>query len=564
MKIDKLYSGDGYFFDEIEFHEGFNVILGEKSETSQKRNGVGKSIAVEFINFALLKDFDKSRLSKLPKDIIKDSPAVMLDITINDEKITIQRSLEEPNNVFIKTKSITTQYFLDDAKKYLLSKMNFNDENLFLSFRDLVNPLTRDERCEFKSIPNYSDTNIKVPTDYKAHLFYLGLDNECLNTSMQIKSEVNAETTEKSKANSQLQLVVGKDYKEAKPELNRLTLESDELKNLIENDKFGAFDLIDSENEVLNSELTSIRRKISSIKHKIQQIKQLSNKENIDVNAVKIIYEKTKSGLGEAIERSLNEVIDFKDKISAYTNNIAIHKVDKLTKELLVLEDRRKQVIFERNLSQDIDKNFEYDISEAIKQLAIKNEKVSLIKSIIDRIELLERNIKTKKVQLEQEKINIDIMLRDHSALLKDFENKILNAHKSIFDDLSASFEIMTNNRKEIVNFDLRIKEDGSHSNERAKVFIYDFSLLLHDKAYSNHLGLLIHDNIFDNDDDTLQKTLNYIESELDGEKDRQYILTLNSDKLSSIDLDFDILDYRRASFTKSSKFLKCDYDEVN
>ena len=85
MKINKLYCGDSEFFDDIEFHEGFNIILGERSDVSKKRNGVGKTIAIEFINFTLLKDFDKSRLSKLPKVIIKDSPLIMLDITINGE-----------------------------------------------------------------------------------------------------------------------------------------------------------------------------------------------------------------------------------------------------------------------------------------------------------------------------------------------------------------------------------------------------------------------------------------------------------------------------------------------
>lgn len=563
MKIEKLYCEDGLLFDEIKFHEGFNLILGEKSDTSNKRNGVGKTIAIEFINFTLLKDFDKSRLSKLPKNIIKDSPLIMLDISIGDEKVTIKRSLEEPELVWIVNNHIATQYSISDAKRNLLSKLKFNSENLFLSFRDLVNPITRDERCEFKSIPNYSDTNIKVPIDYKPHMFYLGLDSETLNNSMLLKSEINSENSEKTKANSQLQLVTGKNYKEAKAELNKLSLESEELTEKIKNDKFGAFDIIDDDRERLNAELTNIRRNISSLRYKIQQAKRLTNNEKIDIDTVKVIYEKTKSGLGDVIEKSLEEAIAFKEKINSYTNNIVASKVDKLTKQLIALEDRRNQLISERDVVTNDNSYVEYDIQELIQNLAIKNEKVSLIKSIIARLEMLDRSIKTKKVNLEQTKIEIEIMLRECSDIIDSFESKILDAHKALFDDSSASFEITTNNRKEIVSFDLRIKEDGSHSNERAKVFIYDFCLLLHEDSYSNHLGFLIHDNIFDNDDDTLQKALIYIKNNLQDKKEKQYILTLNSDKLSSLALDFDITDYERASFTKSSKFLKCDYDEV-
>lgn len=164
---------------------------------------------------------------------------------------------------------------------------------------------------------------------------------------------------------------------------------------------------------------------------------------------------------------------------------------------------------------------------------------------------------------MDREKLDIEVSLKESKDVLDSFENKILKAHFAIFDDYSSSFKVNVNNRKEIVDFELRIKEDGSHSNERAKVFIYDFSLLTHDHELSNHLGFLIHDNIFDNDNDTLEKSLNYIYDSLLGvNNDSQYILTLNSDKLSGLDLDFFIDSYVRASFTKEDKFLQQDYKE--
>jgi uncharacterized protein YydD (DUF2326 family) len=61
--------------------------------------------------------------------------------------------------------------------------------------------------------------------------------------------------------------------------------------------------------------------------------------------------------------------------------------------------------------------------------------------------------------------------------------------------------------------FVLRIDDDGSHSVEREKVFIYDIALLLNEYTKSRHPGLLVHDNIFDVDDDTLRKSLEFIPS---------------------------------------------------
>lgn len=80
MIITKLYSSDDSFFEPIPFENGFNLILGERSEGSEKRNGVGKSISIEFINFCLLKDIDKSRLKFLPKSIVEKSSPIFLDV----------------------------------------------------------------------------------------------------------------------------------------------------------------------------------------------------------------------------------------------------------------------------------------------------------------------------------------------------------------------------------------------------------------------------------------------------------------------------------------------------
>ncbi|MGL4806899.1 MAG: hypothetical protein ACRC26_11195, partial [Bacteroidales bacterium] len=65
--IKKLYS-QPEIFDPITFESGFNLILGETTEGNIKTNGVGKSMAVEFINYALLKRHGDSRVSLIPAE----------------------------------------------------------------------------------------------------------------------------------------------------------------------------------------------------------------------------------------------------------------------------------------------------------------------------------------------------------------------------------------------------------------------------------------------------------------------------------------------------------------
>jgi len=72
MLIKRLYT-DPAIITAIEFEPGVNIILGESDETSSKNNGVGKSLCIEFLNFALLKKKSESRVAKVPQENLDPS-----------------------------------------------------------------------------------------------------------------------------------------------------------------------------------------------------------------------------------------------------------------------------------------------------------------------------------------------------------------------------------------------------------------------------------------------------------------------------------------------------------
>ncbi|HFF5286730.1 TPA: hypothetical protein ACGDUJ_003140, partial [Acinetobacter baumannii] len=81
------------------------------------------------------------------------------------------------------------------------------------------------------------------------------------------------------------------------------------------------------------------------------------------------------------------------------------------------------------------------------------------------------------------------------------------------------------------------------------------------------HPNFLIHDNIFDMDQDTADKNFNFLLeyfSDLFNNLDKQYIFTLSIDKYN---IDFinsgDIDIYTIARFTKNKKFLNFNYSEL-
>jgi uncharacterized protein YydD (DUF2326 family) len=77
LRLHRL-SSEPKLFEPIELFTGINLILGEKWDDGQtqgrKVNGVGKSLSVEFLHFALLRDFTDT-ISSRQMRLAMPSPA---------------------------------------------------------------------------------------------------------------------------------------------------------------------------------------------------------------------------------------------------------------------------------------------------------------------------------------------------------------------------------------------------------------------------------------------------------------------------------------------------------
>ena len=166
IKINRLYS-EPEIFTPISFDFGVNIIMGEKSEKTNKKIGVGKSVCIEFINFCLLKRISDSRLNLIPQknaDIIESQ--IKLDFDFNNKKVTVSRSIRNPEKVSIQIDDENINFEkLDDASEYLgnLYFQDYQAKTTRLSFRNLLQPIIRDERSEFKDLIKCFDTNKSIP-----------------------------------------------------------------------------------------------------------------------------------------------------------------------------------------------------------------------------------------------------------------------------------------------------------------------------------------------------------------------------------------------------------------
>ena len=570
LKISRLYS-DPKSFEPIEFDDGINLILGEKDDSSNKTNGVGKSLSIEFINFALLKDFTHSRVAKIPFEEFPRNTQVCLDFTVNGRAVTSKRSIEDKGAPVLIIDGVETKFFnIDDASKQLTNLLfgtaNYTDHP---SFRSILGPLIRDERSEFKSIVDCVDTKLKFKPDLTPHLFLLGIPPSLYQESIKLQKEADNLSTSRREMKTGILTLTGKSFADAKADVNDLASQVEQIKSEMDRlESAESYELVRDEIIDLENNLEIQRTQQSVLKAELSKLKLFKGDNYIDESEVADLYERFREGLGEMIKREIQEVTAFKKKIDNF--------------QLTLIESRRDALVAElneiRNSIGSLDSQYKEKLSLIDQQGELKSlkstvmtyqkklEELSQLSSYISRYEEFDSKYKVARRDRSAKIIQLESLIGEADSKISAFEESILKIHEYVMGNRKSYFEIKTTEKKETVSLELRIYDDGSHSNEREKVFFYDMALLLTHELRSTHPGLLIHDNIFDVDQDTLLRSLNYLAEHAEEISDRQYILTLNSDKLHSdelVDLKLDLEKYKRAAFTKTNRFLGKHYQEM-
>lgn len=577
IRINKL-SSESNIFDEIIFHDGINLILGEKYDdfTSQgrKTNGVGKSMSVEFISFGLLCEYEKSRISRIPIAVFPEDEDIILEMRIGEEDIIIRRNRKNHDKpVIIREKKQVQFNKLQDAKDYL-TELLFNELNgkEVPSFRNLLSVLIRDERSEFTDILKCHDLSKRIPDDLTTHLYMLGISLEGYKKVRETIKEIEKIGTVLKKTKSELTQNGSKKIADVKAEMNALDSELVQLEEALEAFKSNdAFSSIESEIIELENMLEQLRQRQKILKREYEKIKALPQPEKIDDEEIELVYNQFKAQLGGVVVKALNEVVGFKNKVEEFQRVLINQKARELEKQIAdiaeqirLLDDRyaeKLRVIDKKGVL----KNFK----TGLHIYEEKKEASAHTRFLFDQYDQYDKQKKQLDIRKAQELLKIDAEIESLSEELKAFTVTILNIHEFIMGNKECSFDVKTKSKgrsKNPIDINLRIFDDGSHSVDRSKVFIYDMALMFDDYTRQRHPLFLIHDNIFDVDQDTLVQCLNYAYRQEERFPDFQYILTLNRDKIENeekrkqIMMDIDV--HKVATFTKTQKFLKKSYQE--
>ena len=577
IRLNRLYS-ESNIFEEISFHDGVNIILGEKYDDSsvkgRKTNGVGKSMSIEFLDFGFLNDYEKSRIAKIPKEVFQLEENVILDLDIGDEAITIKRNRKQADQPVIIREGRTVSFDkLQDAREYLTGLIfpKLNGKKV-PSFRNLFSILMRDERSEFTDIIKCHDLTKKIPDDLSAHLFLLGFSLEAYKNTLETIKEIEAVNTVIAKDKKELTQEGKKKISDVKAELNALEDELQKLEDAIESFKTNeTFDSMEADLIELEDLLDQLRKRQKALRYDYEKIRKMPKPEQIDDREIELVYNQFKSELGNAVVKSLNEVVGFKNKIEEFQRTLVNQKAKELESQLKSIAEQIRVLDdeYSEKLKVIDKKGVLKNLKVSLKIYEAKKDSISHTKFLFDQYEKNEKKKRMLNLQKTQQLMEIDSEIEQNKEIMDDFIDTILEIHESIMGNKECSFSLQTVDKarkKTPVELTLRIYDDGSHSVDRTKVFIYDMALLFNQYTRDRHPLFLVHDNIFDVDQDTLVQCLNYIYKQEEQYQDFQYILTLNRDKIENEEqrklIQMDIDEHQVAVFTKEKKFLGRNYQE--
>lgn len=577
IRLNRLYS-ENNVFEEISFHDGVNIILGEKfddrSVKGRKTNGVGKSMSIEFLDFCFLSDYDKSRIAKIPKEVFPLEENVILDLDIGTEAVTIKRNRKQADKpVIIRADKQVSFDKIQDARDYLTGII-FSELNgkKVPSFRNLFSILMRDERSEFTDIIKCHDLTKKIPDDLSAHLFLLGFSLEAYNNTIETIKEIETVSTVIKKEKKELTQDGKKKISDVRAELNALEDELKKLEDAIESFKTNeTFDFMEADLIELEDLLDQLRKRQKALRYDYEKIRKMPKPEQIDDREIELVYNQFKSELGNAVVKSLNEVVGFKNKIEEFQRMLVNQKAKELESQLKNIAEQIR--ILDDEYSEKLKvidkKGVLKNLKVSLKIYETKKESISHTKFLFEEYEKNEKKKRLLNLQKTQQLMEIDSEIEENKEIIDDFTDTILQIHEFIMGNKECSFSIQTVDkarRKTPVELILRIYDDGSHSVDRTKVFIYDMALLFNQYTRDRHPMFLVHDNIFDVDQDTLVQCLNYLYKQEEQYQDFQYILTLNRDKIESEEqrklIKMNIDEHQVAVFTKEKKFLRRNYQE--
>ena len=571
MILNKIYSEPLGLFETVEFKNGVNFIFAKKdknTDVKESLNGVGKSLFLNFLDYALLSSETKHIKSAKSNNKIENY-LIVLEFSIKDEDYIIKRSLKEVSeNIIVgKIENPITFESIKEAKEYLCDLIFKNDDykgkyyNSWLRkllpffIKKQENPKTK---VNFLDPIKYISSNVPVMELLPCHLLFLGIDNSLFWKNFDIKSDLK----NKDKALKEVKGFITdtydlKDIPQAENKIDRLKGEVQQYEQNIKQFKLAEqYKDVEEQSNSLTVKIKELWYQNHLEKNKVRSYKD-SYELGDSVKTIKIknLYKDLNELLANNIKKTLDEAINFRENIAESRKDFLSSEISNTEKEIKNREVEIKNLELERSkLFGFLEaKNAIQDLSEAYLSLSDKRNKLNELEGKIK----LYQDLNKEKVEREAEIAKLFSEITNFIIEIKDdisnFRDIFFDVHNVIYpenkDKEEVGFSFTANPKTDSkVDMGVSLPADLSTGKNSGKTLIYDISVLFHGMEKEINIPkFLIHDGIFDHMDKSDFIALYEYLQNLAKTKKFQYILTLNEEgTLNDAFGDYDLVNPKK------------------
>lgn len=544
MRIKRVFANKPGF-KKIEFDESYNVVLADitkKSSDKDSRNGLGKSLLVEVINFCL---------GSGPTDNLKKEELASwvfgIEVEIKDIVYTFERSVNKSSQVLVtgdmdswpheSTASGMSTFRVDDFNLALgrllfgLSLKGSSDSKHPLKYRNLASYFMRSDSTAYHN--PFKHMSIQAAWSTQAcNAFLLGLNWEYALKLQDIKDRAEILGTLEKAAKEGILVEFTGSVGELEAERVRLATKLDSMEKQLRvfrvHEQYfdiqkEANDLTDNIHQLLNS-LNLYEQTIK--KYKLN----LEDEQDVPAAQIERLYREVGINFGDSLKKKITEVQNFHKYIVKNRQQYLEDEIKRLTR----LSRETKQSISmlsvqKENLMKVLQSHGALEEHSHLQEIvSIERQKLEEVNSRIQKLNDFANGM--SKLSVEREEL-LQAMRQDYQErkTLVDRAMLLFNANSEFL--YSEPGTLSAEVTKDGYKFKVDITRAGSDGVSNMKVFCYDMMLA---ELWSTDRGKpmpLVHDSkIFDGvDERQIAKALE-LAFKKSSECGFQYICTINSD----------------------------------
>lgn len=560
MKLSKLYSNKSDVFEDIEFNDGLNVIVGEvrlEKNKNQDSHNLGKSKLAELIDFSLLKGRKKSQFLFKNFEIFKGF-VFFLEIKLNSGSyLTVRRSVEENSKIsFIKHDAKFQDFTsfsekswpysripIDKAKAFLDSQLNLTSLGSW-DYRAAVGYALRKQEdfVDIFQLNKFRGSHLSWKP-YLGHI--LGFNANILIQNYELKSDLEQLKEEIDELNAEL----GLDDQGTEILNDALAIKKQKIQAL--QAQLDSFDFNEIDTHIVNEitseideQLEELNRARYYIKSNIRSLnKSMSSAPSkFDLKSTETLFEQSGVMFGDQISKTYGQLVEFNRRITTeramYVKKQVVELEEELASISLSIEALNKEKSEKASQLTKVSL-FEKFKSTSQNLISINVEVNELEKKLGIAREINAKNKKHKKISEDKEGI-IELIGKNKEVVTSSSDN-IYKSIKDYFSDfvktvLNKDATLSTVQNKEgnlefkagfINNNSLTFtSESEGHSYKKILCMAFDISVYL---AYVNdkYIRFLYHDGGLETLDNRKKvEFLNYVRAMCDT-MGVQYIITV-------------------------------------